>query len=85
MIAILIYAALAVFVADSLYSRARIRLRMRAAQAATQRPSHHLTGGTGSSAWHDLHEDAERSGAADEHPFEGFRFLGNNSRRPPQR
>ena len=51
MITFVIFAVLAILVADALYSRARIKLRTRAAQAATKRPSHELTEGGSRGGW----------------------------------
>ena len=85
MITLILCAVLAIFIGDALYARARIRLRMRAAQAASKRPSHQLTGRTGSGGWRSLNEEA----AEQREPESGSPFgkigqivSGNNGQRP---
>ncbi len=85
MITLILCALLAVFIADAVYARARTKLRIRAAEAATQQPSHHLTNGTDSAGWRSLSEEAaERAGAAQvaDNPLASVdRIIGNNVRR----
>lgn len=81
MMGLIIGAVLAVVVADALYARARIKLRTRAAQAVTKRPSHSLSGGAGSGGWRSPNEEAGEREVADS-PFTGLdRIIGRNNRR----
>jgi hypothetical protein len=77
---------LAVFIADALYARARIRLRTRAAQA-TRRSSHYLTDATGSGGWRNLSDEAgERAEPEADTPFGKIdQILDSNARRGPDR
>jgi hypothetical protein len=54
---IIICVVLAIVAIDAIWSRTKLHLRTRAAQAVTQRPSHHLTGSKGSGGWHPLQQD----------------------------
>jgi hypothetical protein len=79
--------ALAIVAIDALRSRARLGLRTRAAQAVTKRPSHHLTGDTGSGGWRsleDVDDRGERGEAAQvaDSSLAGLdRIIGRNNRR----
>lgn len=82
MITLILCAVLAIFIADAIYTRGRIKLRMRAAQAASKLPGHHLTGSTGSGGWRpleEIHREADTQTIADENPFTR---IGHSHSRP---
>jgi hypothetical protein len=71
-----------IFIAEALYARARLKLRTRV-QAATQRSSHSLAGGTNSGGWRSLEDVRERGEAArvEDNPFAWLeRIVSNNAR-----
>ena len=79
MIGFIIGAVLAVFIADAVYARARIKLRTRAEESA--RPRSHEIIHRSSRGWHEIGE-AEQPEAEVESFSRIDSILGGNARRP---